>query len=82
MTFEILSEDYSKLVFLRDDRVVEFHAQYGLHHRTRIPKFGRAMAYNSDNCDLYLCGVGCVAAFPWQHFLCLAFFFFFRRAQK
>lgn len=35
---EVLSPDFSKLVFLRDDRFVEFHARYGNHHRVRVPK--------------------------------------------
>ena len=35
---EVLSSDFSKLVFLRDDRFVEFHARYGRHHQVRIPK--------------------------------------------
>jgi ribosome biogenesis protein ENP2 len=35
---QVLSSDFSKLVFLRDDRFVEFHARYGRHHQVRIPK--------------------------------------------
>ncbi len=35
---EVLSSDFSKLVFLRDDRFVEFHARYGRHHQVRIPR--------------------------------------------
>ena len=40
--FLFLGEDYRKLAFLQADRTVEFHAQYGLHHKMRIPKFGRS----------------------------------------
>jgi len=54
--FKVLSEDYSKVVFLLNDRTVEFHTQQGKHYRIRIPKFGRDMAYNSSNCDLMLVG--------------------------
>jgi ribosome biogenesis protein ENP2 len=36
--FQILSEDFSKLVFLRSDRVIEFHAQFGTYYSIRIPK--------------------------------------------
>ncbi|EDO37775.1 predicted protein [Nematostella vectensis] len=56
--FCILSEDYSKMVFLNSDRYVEFHAQYGRYYRTRIPKFGRDLAYHYPSCDLYMVGAG------------------------
>ncbi|CAM9650457.1 unnamed protein product [Lampetra planeri] len=56
VTFEILSDDYSKLVFLQCDRYVEFHSQNGIYYRTRIPKFGRDFAYHYPSCDLYLVG--------------------------
>ncbi|XP_041484227.1 nucleolar protein 10-like [Lytechinus variegatus] len=55
--FHVLSEDYSKLVFLQCDRYVEFHAKYGRYHRLRIPKFGRDLAYHKASCDLFLVGV-------------------------
>ncbi|XP_064626455.1 nucleolar protein 10-like [Lineus longissimus] len=55
--FDVLSDDYSKLVFLQSDRYVEFHAQYGRYYRTRIPKYGRDMAYHSASCDMYFVGV-------------------------
>jgi len=56
--FEILSEDYSKLVLLQADRYVEFHAQYGTYYRTRMPKFGRDLVYHKPSCDLFLVGDG------------------------
>jgi len=31
--FEMLSDDYSKVVFLQTNRFVEFHAQYGRYYR-------------------------------------------------
>eukprot|EP00118_Oscarella_pearsei_P003857 m.16028 g.16028 ORF g.16028 m.16028 type:complete len:676 (+) comp26690_c0_seq2:18-2045(+) len=52
----ILSDDYSKIALLGTDRHVEFHVQYGRYYRTRIPKFGRDMAYHSSSCDLYIVG--------------------------
>jgi ribosome biogenesis protein ENP2 len=55
-TFEVLSDDYSKLVFLQSDRYVEFHAAHGRHYRLRIPKVGRAMSYHKPSCDLMLVG--------------------------
>lgn len=54
--FKILSEDYSKAVFLHNDRYVEFHAQYGKYYKLRIPKFGRDFDYNYSSCDLYFVG--------------------------
>ena len=56
--FEVLSEDYSKIIFLQCDRTVEFHAQYGRYYRTRIPKFGRDLKYHYESCNLYIVGTG------------------------
>ncbi|TRZ02655.1 hypothetical protein DNTS_024393 [Danionella cerebrum] len=56
LTFEILSDDYSKLVFLQADRYVEFHSQHGHYYKTRIPKFGRDFSYHYPSCDLYFVG--------------------------
>ena len=54
--FEILSDDYTKLVFLFVDRYVEIHSQFGRYYRIRIPRFGRDMKYNATSCDLYFVG--------------------------
>eukprot|EP01132_Coremiostelium_polycephalum_P002590 gene2590-3210_t len=56
--FEVLSEDYSKPVFLRDDRYIEFHAKFGTYFSTRIPKLGRDMTYHKPSCDLYITASG------------------------
>ncbi|XP_063850425.1 nucleolar protein 10-like [Scylla paramamosain] len=56
--FDILSDDYSKLVFLQDDRYVEFHSQAGRWFRMRIPKFGRDLTYHYPSCDLYIAASG------------------------
>ncbi|XP_061897734.1 nucleolar protein 10 [Entelurus aequoreus] len=56
VAFDILSDDYSKLVFLLSDRYVEFHSQYGYYYKTRIPKFGRDFSYHYPSCDLYFVG--------------------------
>lgn len=45
----MLSDDWKKLVLLEDDRTVEFHSQHGSHYKTRIPKHGRDLAYNTFN---------------------------------
>ena len=52
--FEILSEDYRKLAILREDRYLEFHAPWGYYYRTRIPDFGRDLAYDRFGCHLYI----------------------------
>lgn len=41
-----LTDDFSKFAFLLADRTLEFHARYGFHYRTRIPKFGRDITYH------------------------------------
>ncbi|XP_040055471.1 nucleolar protein 10 [Gasterosteus aculeatus] len=56
VAFDILSDDYSKLVFLHADRYVEFHSQHGNYYKTRIPKFGRDFSYHYPSCDLYFVG--------------------------
>ncbi|XP_053682519.1 nucleolar protein 10 [Sabethes cyaneus] len=54
--FKMLSEDYSKMVFMQADRFVEFHAAHGRHYRLRIPRFGRDLDYHKPSCDLFLVG--------------------------
>ncbi len=58
VAMQTLSEDYQKLVFLQSDRTLNFHAAYGTHYSIRVPKFGRDLLYNYDNCDLYVGGTG------------------------
>ena len=48
----VMADDYTKLAFLQDDRHIEVHAGYGKHHRTRIPTFGRDMAYHAPTAEL------------------------------
>ncbi|KAI4492013.1 hypothetical protein M0802_010138 [Mischocyttarus mexicanus] len=57
VTFEILSDDYSKVVFLQYDRNIEFHVAHGKYHRLRIPQFGRDLKYHYPSCDLFVVGV-------------------------
>ncbi|RUP51044.1 hypothetical protein BC936DRAFT_150153 [Jimgerdemannia flammicorona] len=58
VNFEILSDDWTKQVLLQNDRSIEFHAQGGIHYRTRIPKFGRDLSYHFSTCDLLVVGAG------------------------
>lgn len=57
--FQVLDDDYSKLAFLCADRSVCLHAKYGKHYTLRIPRMGRAIAYDCWSCDLL-----CAASSP------------------
>ncbi|DBB18809.1 TPA: hypothetical protein ACH3X3_000404 [Trebouxia sp. C0006] len=54
--FQILSDDYSKAAFLCEDRSIHFHAKYGQHYSTRVPSFGRDLAYAPFSADLLVVG--------------------------
>ena len=56
MKKKVLSDDYTKIAALCDDRNIEVHAQYGKHFKVRIPTYGRDLAYNALNCDLFAVG--------------------------
>ncbi|KAL1759170.1 WD40-repeat-containing domain protein [Schizophyllum commune] len=56
--FVILSDDWTKSIHLQNDRTVELHTQGGFHYRTRIPRFGRSLAYHFPSCDTYLTATG------------------------
>ncbi|XP_076651858.1 nucleolar protein 10-like [Halictus rubicundus] len=56
VTFDILSDDYSKLVFLHCDRTIEFHVAHGRYFRLRVPRFGRDIKYHYPLCDLFVVG--------------------------
>ena len=44
---QILTEDYSKAAFLCADRTVTLHARFGQYYKTRVPKYGRDLAYGA-----------------------------------
>lgn len=54
VSFEILSEDWTKLALLQANRTVEFHGPSGVHHRVKIPRAGRCMMYDPFSCDLVI----------------------------
>ncbi|KAK7436516.1 Small ribosomal subunit biogenesis [Stygiomarasmius scandens] len=56
--FVLLSDDWTKSIHLQNDRTVELHTQGGFHYRTRIPKFGRSLAYHYPSCDAVLTASG------------------------
>ena len=50
--FQILSEDYSKAVFLCADRTLNFHARFGGYYKLRVPKHGRDLAFCPSTAEL------------------------------
>ncbi|KAG6836720.1 hypothetical protein H0H93_004564 [Arthromyces matolae] len=56
--FAMLSDDWTKSIHLQNDRTVELHTQGGHHYRTRIPRFGRSIAYHFPSCDAYIAASG------------------------
>jgi ribosome biogenesis protein ENP2 len=56
IAMESLSDNFSKFVCLQSDRNLNFHAPYGTHYLTRIPKFGRDIKYEWNTCDLFIGG--------------------------
>ncbi|KAH8832677.1 NUC153 and WD40 repeat-containing nucleolar rRNA processing-related protein [Flagelloscypha sp. PMI_526] len=54
----ILSDDWTKSIHLQTDRSLELHTQGGFHYRTRIPRFGRSIAYHFPSCDAYVAATG------------------------
>ncbi|CAD6194183.1 unnamed protein product [Caenorhabditis auriculariae] len=52
----VLSEDFSKLVILEQERYIEMHATFGRYFRMRMPCYGRDMAYSTESSDLFLVG--------------------------
>ncbi|KAJ4333765.1 Small ribosomal subunit biogenesis [Didymella glomerata] len=57
-TFRLLSSDYTKSVHLQADRVIEFHTGGGLHHATRIPRYGRDLVYDKRSAECLVPSVG------------------------
>jgi ribosome biogenesis protein ENP2 len=55
---QILSDDWTKSIHLQNDRTIELHTQGGLHYRTRIPRFGRSLAYHFPSCDTFFSASG------------------------
>ncbi|KAH9941186.1 WD40-repeat-containing domain protein [Epithele typhae] len=51
-------DDWTKSIHLQADRSVELHTQGGFHYRTRIPRFGRSLAYHFPSCDALLAATG------------------------
>ncbi|PPR02208.1 hypothetical protein CVT26_012100 [Gymnopilus dilepis] len=56
--FVMLSDDWTKSIHLQNDRTIELHTQGGFYYRTRIPRFGRSLAYHFPSCDAYFAATG------------------------
>ena len=54
--FQILSEDYSKLVFACADRSLTFHARFGGYVSVRLPKVPRSVTYHAPSADVLAVG--------------------------
>lgn len=54
VTFEILSDDWTKSVHLQADRSIDLHTAGGIHYSTRIPTFGRDISYHYPSADLLI----------------------------
>ena len=57
-SFVLLSSDYSKSLHLQTDRSLEFHTAGGCHHRTRLPRYGRDLAYERHSAEALIPSVG------------------------
>ena len=53
---QVLTEDFSKVAFLCADRHICFHARFGAYYSTRVPVFGRDLAYAPFSADLLVVG--------------------------
>ncbi|CCG81554.1 rRNA processing protein Enp2 [Taphrina deformans PYCC 5710] len=54
VTFEILSDNWTKSVHLQADRSIDLHTAGGIHYSTRIPTFGRDIRYHYPTADLLI----------------------------
>lgn len=57
-SFILLSSDYSKSLHLQTDRRLEFHSKGGLHHQTRLPRYGRDLLYDRHAAEALIPVVG------------------------
>ncbi|KAJ2905631.1 Ribosome biogenesis protein ENP2 [Zalerion maritima] len=58
VTFQLLSEDYSKSLHLQADRKLEFHTPMGCHFELRLPRYGRDLQYNRHAAEAIVPAVG------------------------
>uniref|UniRef100_A0A0K0FK04 Nucleolar protein 10 (inferred by orthology to a human protein) n=1 Tax=Strongyloides venezuelensis TaxID=75913 RepID=A0A0K0FK04_STRVS len=53
-----ITNDYTKVVLLEEERYLELHCAKGRFFKMRIPKFGRDMCFSRENSDLFIVGSG------------------------
>ncbi|KAG0638643.1 WD40-repeat-containing domain protein [Tuber brumale] len=58
LKFVLLSTDYTKSLHLQTDRSLEFHTAMGCHHVTRIPRYGRDLAYLKPTAQVVVAAEG------------------------
>jgi ribosome biogenesis protein ENP2 len=51
---EILSDDFQKLCLMLEDRTLQFHSKFGMHHSVRMPVMGRDVSIDRETCDMYI----------------------------
>lgn len=56
ISFETLTDDYSKIAYMRSDRVLEFWDRGASYYKLRVPIVGRDMTYHYPTCDLIIVG--------------------------
>ncbi|BFZ56215.1 Small ribosomal subunit bioproteinsis [Savitreella phatthalungensis] len=54
ISFELLSDDWTKSVHLQSDRSIDLHTAGGIHYSTRIPTFGRAMSVHYPSAEVII----------------------------
>ena len=52
--FRVLTEDFTKLAFVCEDRSVILHAKFGHYHKTRVPKQPRCVDFDPKSADLLI----------------------------
>jgi ribosome biogenesis protein ENP2 len=52
--FQIISKDWQKILFLRNDRQLEFHTKGGFHYKTKLLTKGTDLLFHSKNNIVYI----------------------------
>jgi len=51
---DLLSDDFQKLYLMCEDRTLQFHSKFGMHHSVRMPFMGRDVSVDRETCDMYI----------------------------
>jgi len=52
--FQFISRDWTKILFLRTDKFLEFHTKYGVHFKTKLDANGNDLLYDKKNNLVYI----------------------------